>query len=506
MISKTIATSGGDYTTIAAWEAAIANTDNETGTCTSAAALQTSTLTLNAANTGAYLYLLTADSASRVDEPTAYATIAKARITNNVALSGTGWTIEKVGFGTDTGGFVSNILNISAAATIRRCGFNLVSSTCNDFVTVSANTTIDNCYATGAGTGVVLGNSAGTLNVYHCSIISESGGYAGYYTSGGTHNNYACACQGSGTNWKNDGGTFGGDYNLSQDTTSIGSNRWISQSNIYEYASKSQNYLWLAAFGIVDQEYADDDSYATAPVNYTDILQKTSGTGGAPSANCLIASARRANAASSEDPGDFGTSEVWTARAYTVGIVPSSPSVTPTVQSTSEYALTTAGTSGAITFTQTAGDLVVVFLSLSGSVTVTPESGWTDLSQAGSASFHLFYKVLDGSEGSTFDITISGSEKMTAISYNLSGCKGVPRISTVTSNTEGNALSLSPGASGNLALASASQGDYAVTDYSGSVADVSTDLVGTTRTGTIDVGVWQTPQVANYDGNFLIFM
>lgn len=506
MISKTIATSGGDYTTIAAWEAAISNTDNETGTCTSSAALATSALTFNASNTGSYAYLLTADSASRVDEPTAYATIAKARITNTLAVSGTGWTIEKVGFGTDTGGFVSWVINISAAATLRRCGFNLVSSTCNDFLTISANTTIDNCYATGAGSGVVLGNSAGTLNVYHCSIISESGGYAGYYTSGGTHNNYACACQGSGTNWKTDGGTFGGDYNLSQDTSATGTNKWTSVSNIYEYSSKSQNYLWLASFGIVDQEYADDDSYATAPTNYTNVLVKTSGTAGAASSNCIIASARRANAAVSEDPGDFGTSEVWTARAYTVAIVPSSPSVTPTVQSTSEYALTTAGTSGAITFTQTAGDLVVVFLATSGSVTVTPESGWTDLSQAGSASFHVFYKLLDGSEGSTFDITTSGSEKMAAISYNLSGCKGVPRISAVASNAEGNAPSLSPGASGNLALASASQGDYPVTDYSGSVADVATDIVGTTRTGTIDVGVWQTPAVATDYGNFFIFM
>lgn len=44
-----------------------------------------------------------------------------------------------------------------------------------------------------------------------------------------------------------------------------------------------------------------------------------------------------------------------------------------------------------------------------------------------------------------------------------------------------------------MALIVAAQGAYVSSDFSGDDADLTTDLVGTSRTGTIDIGVWQTP-------------
>lgn len=274
MISSTIADSGGDYTTMGAWEAAISDTDDETGTCTSSTALQTTTLTLNAANTGTWDYLLTANDASKVNAPTTSALSGKARTTNNIAISGTGWVVEKIGFYTATGGFLFNVINISGAGTVvRRVGGHLSTSTCNDYVTVSVNATFDNCFFTGAGTGVVIGNSANTLNLYHCSIISQTGGYAGYYTSGGTRNAYACICQGAGTNWKSDGGTQGGDYQVSQDATATATNKWTSQSNVYVSLTGGSEDLALASASQGD--YASADYTGTITDTATDIVGTT---------------------------------------------------------------------------------------------------------------------------------------------------------------------------------------------------------------------------------------
>lgn len=44
----------------------------------------------------------------------------------------------------------------------------------------------------------------------------------------------------------------------------------------------------------------------------------------------------------------------------------------------------------------------------------------------------------------------------------------------------------------NFALHADAQGDYGVTDRSGTEADLATDIIGTTRSGTIDAGCWQT--------------
>lgn len=105
MRSKTIAASGADYTTIQGWLASIADTDNETGTCTGSTDLAGGAqCVFNQSNTGSWTYLLTADSSNQVNAPTKAACDSKARalctgqgVSGTFAISGKGWTIEKLG-------------------------------------------------------------------------------------------------------------------------------------------------------------------------------------------------------------------------------------------------------------------------------------------------------------------------------------------------------------------------------------------------------------------------
>lgn len=107
----------------------------------------------------------------------------------------------------------------------------------------------------------------------------------------------------------------------------------------------------------------------------------------------------------------------------------------PTVAATTEYALTTAGTTSTPTFTQTTGDLVVIFLATAQSTTTTWGDSFTNLSAA-SGNLHVGYKVLDGSEGGNVAITTS-STKSAAIAYNITSgtYTSPPEISTVASGT-----------------------------------------------------------------------
>jgi len=104
-----------------------------------------------------------------------------------------------------------------------------------------------------------------------------------------------------------------------------------------------------------------------------------------------------------------------------------------TVAQRTEYALTTAGTTSTPTFTQTTGDLVVIFLSLAVAGTITPGDGFTNLTNI-NANFHIIYKVLDGSEGGNVAIT-TPSSKSCAIAYNIQGALGAPQHSTVATGT-----------------------------------------------------------------------
>jgi hypothetical protein len=90
----------------------------------------------------------------------------------------------------------------------------------------------------------------------------------------------------------------------------------------------------------------------------------------------------------------------------------------PSVSARTETALTSAGTSFTINFTQTTGHRVVIFLVLTTGVVVT----WGDsFSEIGGASglLHVAAKVLDGSEGGNVVASLSASTKAAAIAYNI---------------------------------------------------------------------------------------
>lgn len=88
-----------------------------------------------------------------------------------------------------------------------------------------------------------------------------------------------------------------------------------------------EDLLFLAGFA-QDGEEADDDTWCNnAPTSYSNLLQKTSGTGGAAASNVNVATATRtANGhTGSEDPATFGTdlSAAWA--AFTIAVHPAAP-------------------------------------------------------------------------------------------------------------------------------------------------------------------------------------
>jgi len=93
-------------------------------------------------------------------------------------------------------------------------------------------------------------------------------------------------------------------------------------STVTPAAGFAKNFLWIAAFGMAGEE-ADDDTWCNSgPTSFTNLTQKTTGTGGVPGTNCEVASAQFASSATSIDPTAFNTAQSLAWRAYTVAISP----------------------------------------------------------------------------------------------------------------------------------------------------------------------------------------
>lgn len=94
----------------------------------------------------------------------------------------------------------------------------------------------------------------------------------------------------------------------------------------------------------------------------------------------------------------------------------------PTVVSTSEYQLSSAG-DPLPTFTQTTGDLVIIWLSIATAQTTTIDDSFTELENSGgnNDNLHIYWKILDGSEGGNAQVTLGTNAKAAAISYNIQG-------------------------------------------------------------------------------------
>jgi len=122
----------------------------------------------------------------------------------------------------------------------------------------------------------------------------------------------------------------------------------------------------------------------------------------------------------------------------------------PTVRGTPAEGSGASATTHTVTFSQTTGDRVVIFFAVDATArTLTIGDSFTNLTNT-SATFHIFTKVLDGSEGGDCVITAAVATKSAWVAYNItvgthvSGT--VPVFSTVATGTSTapNAGSLTP--------------------------------------------------------------
>lgn len=246
-VSSTIKTSGGTFTTVAAWDAAILDGDNEIGSCESSAALQTGGCTFAAPNTGTpkWTRLLTAASANAVAAPTYSECTSKARIEHTspgllaraFTISGHGYTIEKIGIYVNNG-VLSYGFGTSGAydVTLRRCAFYMDNCQGQIYIDNGGTWTIDNMAIFGGCNGgdqLFVTYGAGTVNVYNSSIASSQNPYQTVQRDAGTLNCYGVIVQDSGGGNADFAGTIGGNYNVSRDATAPGANSIVSVSGVY---------------------------------------------------------------------------------------------------------------------------------------------------------------------------------------------------------------------------------------------------------------------------------
>jgi hypothetical protein len=108
------------------------------------------------------------------------------------------------------------------------------------------------------------------------------------------------------------------------------------------------------------------------------------------------------------------------------------------VANRTEYSDVSAVTSITPTFTQTTGDMVVIFIAIADVVTISSISDGFTLLTSGSLNFHILYKLaLDGSEGGNVNFTMSAGNKVAAIAYNIQGhsTTQAPEKSTVATGS-----------------------------------------------------------------------
>jgi hypothetical protein len=110
----------------------------------------------------------------------------------------------------------------------------------------------------------------------------------------------------------------------------------------------------------------------------------------------------------------------------------------PVVESTAVY--TSAGsavTTAPITMPSNiiTGDLLIMVVKLGATNTATTPTGWTLLSSRSSTGdSYIYYKVSNGSEGSTVNLTPSASSHVSAITYRISNYEGTPEAAFASTN------------------------------------------------------------------------
>lgn len=91
-----------------------------------------------------------------------------------------------------------------------------------------------------------------------------------------------------------------------------------------------------------------------------------------------------------------------------------------------------------------AGDLLLVFFTSDGLPTITFPEGWTKLREGtddSSVTFACWYRIADGEEGATINVTTSASEQSAHTSYRITGYSETPEASAFN---EGSSIYPSP--------------------------------------------------------------
>ena len=162
----------------------------------------------------------------------------------------------------------------------------------------------------------------------------------------------------------------------------------------------------------------------------------------------------------------------------------------PTVQSVTESSFTSASTAHNVSMPATvdSGDLlIVIFSTLSNSVTITTPSGWTLLNSSTGSSLTRtasYYKVAAGTEdGGTVDFVTSGSDIAVAQCYRITGHNGEVEVGTPATNNNINpdcpAVTPSWGAEDTLWIAY-----YGGADDDATIASAPTSYTGAVDTNT----------------------
>ncbi len=114
----------------------------------------------------------------------------------------------------------------------------------------------------------------------------------------------------------------------------------------------------------------------------------------------------------------------------------------PVVVNTAETAVSTAGTSHAITLPASlvAGNLIVILTNIGSTSSFNSLGGWTELVDDGvAAGMTIWYRRSDGTEGATVTFTSSGTTRSASIAYQIQGAADpatrTPELSTVATGT-----------------------------------------------------------------------
>lgn len=254
-VVKSIQSSGGDYATLAAWEAAIPADQAlaDPWVAQFDEVMDGGIVTINVSNANSAPHKITAASGYRFNDGASWpafnpgegARIVNDNSGNNVLVETPAIIIEWVEI--DGAGHPRNGIRVNTGGSTCTARYLLMHDSQYCLRAFSGDLLAHNCMVwPNRGTdsnGATVINSGPTLTVYNCTFYAAT--TYGVVQSAGTLNAYNNISVGSGS--ADYSGTIGGDYNLSSDTSAPGTTNWqsVAASTILESVTASSEDLHL---------------------------------------------------------------------------------------------------------------------------------------------------------------------------------------------------------------------------------------------------------------------